>query len=324
MNITALNANNLFSEMFWNLKVSGIKSSSRNGEVIRFPSPVLTTILHPTERVLFHAGRDANPIFHLMESIWILAGRNDVAFLQQFNSKISQYSDDGERFNAPYGYRIRHQFGFDQLKAIIDHLEHTPNSRQAVMQLWDTADFNKSTLDKACNTQLIFEIQNGRLNMTTFSRSNDMWYGYAGANIVHFTIIQEFLAIALNVQIGEYRTISNNLHLYTKLYNAEEYVNNPPTSSDDFDYYSTGAVKPLDLYYGDWKTFLEECEIFCDAPFAPYDYKHEFFKHVAWPMAKVSQERKNKTSDGKSYADRIMASDWKVAVQQWIMRRDSK
>jgi thymidylate synthase len=324
MEIAAINVNDLFVEGLWRFKTCGVLNQTRNGEVYRIDEPVLTKIQNPTERVLFHGGRDANPIFHLMESIWILAGRNDVAFLQNFNSNIGQFSDDGVRFNAPYGHRMRRQFGFDQLKEIIDLIKHTPNTRQAVMQLWDTSDFNKSTLDKACNTSVMFSVVDGKLDMMITNRSNDFWWGYCGANPVHFSIIQEFVAIALGIPVGMYYTVSNNLHLYTKLYNALPLMLQPPTSSEDFDYYSTGAVQPMDLYYDDWESFLEECEVFCEAPLAYYDYKHEFFRHVARPMAYVSYDRKNKISDGTVYANQIMASDWKTAVQQWIMRRESK
>jgi len=105
-----------------------------------FPEPVTTTYLRPTERVLFHAGRDANPIFHLMEAIWMLAGRNDVAFLEQFNRTIGQYSDNGEVFNAAYGHRWRKHFGHDQLIEVINLLRKDPKSRQAVIQMWDDKD----------------------------------------------------------------------------------------------------------------------------------------------------------------------------------------
>ena len=96
MEITAINVNNLFVEGLWRFKTCGTLTQTRNGEAYRIDEPVLTKIQNPTERVLFYGKRDANPIFHLMESIWMLAGRNDVAFLQQFNSKIGQFSDDGE------------------------------------------------------------------------------------------------------------------------------------------------------------------------------------------------------------------------------------
>ena len=73
MEIIARNANDLFSNMLWHFKTSGVKSDSRNGPVLMINEPVLTRVNRPMERVLFFDGRDANPIFHLMESIWILA-----------------------------------------------------------------------------------------------------------------------------------------------------------------------------------------------------------------------------------------------------------
>jgi len=323
MEIKAINVNELFTDMLWRFKTSGIKVHTRNGPAIRIDEPVLTTIIEPTERVLFFDKRDANPIFHLMESIWMLAGRNDVAFLEQFNSTIKQFSDDGETFNAAYGHRMRKHFGFDQLKEVIKHLKKDTASRQAVIQLWDASDFNKSTKDKACNLQIVFAIVNGCLDITIFNRSNDFWWGYCGANPVHFSIIQEFVAIALEVPVGQYFTASNNLHLYTKLYNAQPYLENPP-SAEVFDAYSNGVVKPSILYHGDWELFLLECESFCNDPFKKGGFVNPFFEFVAQPMAMVSYERKNKISDGKAWAEKISASDWKLATQQYIMNREKK
>ena len=323
MEIKAINVNELFTDMLWRFKTSGIKVQTRNGPAIRIDEPVLTTIIEPTERVLFFAERDANPIFHLMESIWMLAGRDDVEFLKQFNSTIGQFSDDGVRFNAAYGHRMRKHFGFDQLKEVIKHLKTDSNSRQAVIQLWDASDFNKSTKDKACNTQLVFAVVNGCVDLTIFNRSNDFWWGYCGANPVHFSMIQEFVAIALELPVGQYFTVSNNFHLYTQLYNAQPYVENPP-SSEVFDAYSNGVVKPSVLYQGDWELFLTECEAFCNDPFKKSGFVNPFFEFIAQPMAMVAYERKHKISDGSYWADKISASDWKLATQIYIMNREKK
>ena len=76
---------------------------SRVGEVLVMPTPVTTVYQYPEERVLFNAKRDANPFFHLMEGLWMLAGRNDVEWITFFNSTFDQFSDDGETFNAAYG-----------------------------------------------------------------------------------------------------------------------------------------------------------------------------------------------------------------------------
>lgn len=323
MEIVVNNANQLFSEMFWKLKACGEPVQTRNGPAIRFPEPVLTRVKYPQQRVLFHPGRDAPHIFHLLESLWILSGRRDVAFLQQFNQNIGQFSDDGKVFNAAYGYRMRYHFGRDQLVEVIQQLRKDSETRQAVIQLWDNADLVKKTKDKCCNTQIIFEVFKGRLNMTVTSRSNDMFWGYAGANIVHFTVIQEFVAAAIGMHVGEYRTFTTNLHLYTELYDAKKYLTLPP-DSEVYDHYSSGQVRPSPLMLdGDYKGFLKDCERFCEDPFnQEAEYIHPFIKHVAQPMAMVSRVRKIKAGDGRGFAAKIRSEDWRRATIEWIARRE--
>jgi len=323
MEITANNVNGMFSEGLWRLKTCGVKSDSRNGPVVMINEPVLLTLNKPQERVLFYGERDCNPIFHLLESIHILAGRKDVSFLKQFNSTIGNYSDDGESFNAAYGFRARHHFGEDQLIGVINKLNSDRNTRQAVIQLWDAADLNKQTLDKACNTQLVFSITDDMLDLTVFNRSNDFIWGNTGANAVHFSIWQEFVAIATNSRIGKMRTVSNNLHIYLDLYPKFNKFLDCPPDSESYDMYQQG-VKPTKLMFNnDWVSWLEDAEAFCNNPFKYDNSQYSFFTEVAHPMAMISYERKNKISDGMKWADRVEAEDWRIAAQDWIERRET-
>lgn len=327
MEITARNVNYAFVEIFWKLRALRLDPvPTRNGPALVLPEPVVTTYLNPDERVLFNLDRDANPIFHLMESIWMLAGRNDVAFLSQFNSNMVNFSDDGVTFNAAYGYRWRKHFGFDQIAEVIRVLSSDPGSRQAIVQIWDSADLYKKTKDKACNMQIIFDIREGRLNMSVINRSNDIWWGAYGANAVHFSFLQEFVARALSVPLGVYRQHSHNLHLYTDLYDAGKNIASPPHEHDGGKYSGWGVkVRPYPIMDNDdWQTFLSECEFFCDNPFNDaHPYTHSFFRCVALPMAMVSRSRKLKVSDGRDWADRIQAEDWRLAAHNWINKRES-
>lgn len=253
----------------------------------------------------------------------MLAGRQDVEFLRQFNSKIGQFSDDDRIFNAAYGYRWRHHFGHDQLIEVVEMLRADPNTRQAVIQIWDHHDLVKPTKDKACNTQVIFDTRNHRLNMTVFNRSNDIWWGAYGANAVHFSVLQEFVAIATGFKVGMYRQVSNNFHLYTELYDATKYIANPPRVVE-FDPYYNGEVTPSPLFKGDYRSFLLECEEFCEYPYSsnPSRYQHDFFNQVACPMAMVSLTRRNKLGDGMEYAKSVTATDWRRATMDWVDRRE--
>jgi len=328
MEIRAYNVNHAFEEVFWALKrvnprMDPEPEQTRNGPVWAFPEPTIITYDNPCERVLFHSGRDANPMFHLMESLWILAGRNDVGFLGQFNSRIRQYSDNGSEFNAAYGYRMRKHFGSDQLLDTIKTLRDDPKTRQAVITLWDVADLTKSTLDKACNMQVVFDRRAGALNMTVFNRSNDLWWGALGANAVHFSFLQEFVALALGEDVGRYRQVSNNMHLYTELYDAGQYLKHPPMW-EEFDLYSSGQVEHMPMMSnGDYMGFLSDCELFCNNPRSTANrYNHEFFHEVAYPMAMISFDRKQRIGTGRPWADKIAASDWRRACLDWIDRRE--
>lgn len=324
MEITARNVNHAFADIFVRLKIYNLEpQETRNGKALVFPEPVVTTYMRPTERVLFDAGRDANPIFHLMEAIWMIAGRNDVGFLTQFNRRMVDFSDDSEIFNAAYGFRWRNHFGHDQLDEVIRLLRRDPTSRQAVIQIWDSADLQKSTKDKACNTQVVFDTRAGALNMSVFNRSNDIWWGAYGANAVHFSFLQEFVAHALGLPVGRYWQISHNFHLYTDLYNCQPYLANPPKLDDLYD---RGIVRPYPIMANnDYRLFMFECEVFCEDPFnTKLHYANPFFNEVARPMALVSKARRDKTSSGLEFANEIKAEDWRAATIQWIEKREKK
>lgn len=324
MELNVRNVNVAIEEALWALKSMAVRESSRNGEVLVFPEPVMTTYQYPDERVLFWPARDANPIFHVMEAIWMIAGRDDVEFVKYFNSRMSNFSDNGSTLNGAYGHRWRKRFGDDQLVELIRHLKEDPTSRRAVLTMWGpTQDLmNLTSKDVCCNTQAYFEIRGGKLNMTVLCRSNDLVWGAYGANAVHFSFLHEFIAAALDVPLGVYRQFSHNLHLYTELYDFKKYIDCPPAI---FDPYATGEVRPRPIMdSSDWGGFLRDCERFCCAPFdPPRGYRHSFFPEVAHPMAMVVNVRKEKTGDGRYWAARIGAEDWKRATMEWIERRES-
>jgi len=329
MEIRAYNVNGALADALWALKAGNYEpEQTRNGPVIAFPEPVTTIYSRPQERVLFAAKRDAPCIFHLMESIWILAGRQDVGFLQQFNSRISQFSDDGETFNAAYGHRARHHFGQDQLLSVIEMLRKDPGTRQAILQLWDSDDLTRKTLDRACNMSVVFDCRFGMLNMTVFNRSNDILFGAYGANAVHFSFLQEFVAHAVGIPIGVYRQVSNNLHLYLNNgYDGYDIIANVIEFDNELnDLYATGQVSPEPIMRDSrYLHFLDDCEVFCNRPFDPdVVYHHQFFHNVAHPLAMVSKVRKDKIGTGEEWAARITASDWRRAAQDWIARREAK
>lgn len=338
MEIKVRNVNDAVARGFHYLIQKGVKEESRNGDVLVFPEHMVTVYSNPNERVLFSHLRDANPFFHLMESLWMLYGRDDLAFPVQFNKRFAEYSDDGNMVHGAYGFRWRNSFGFDQLTAVINELKKNPKSRRCVLSMWDPTPHSvggKDDLfmamnggkDVPCNTHAYFNILNGKLNMTVCCRSNDVVWGAYGANVVHFSVLQEYIAAAVGVGLGTYTQMSNNYHAYTDIYNRNE-LNAISIEAHRTDWYSKENVKPAPLVNTSILEWDKDLELFFsnrpDFFVDPLAYSDRFFSHTVQPMYQAWMERKNKQGTGIELAKMIEAQDWRIACVEWIQRREIK
>jgi thymidylate synthase len=105
---------------------------SRVGPV-RDMGPALLEFTQPQHQLLFLRGRKYNPFFSLVESSWVLSGRNELSDLRAVISGYSKFSDDGDSLNGAYGFRMRRYFGIDQVSESISLLKKNSESRRAVI-----------------------------------------------------------------------------------------------------------------------------------------------------------------------------------------------
>lgn len=316
INIVGRNVNDALTAGLWQMKVNSKSYPSRNGPVLRANSPVCTTYLIPTERVVFEARRDANPVFHLMEALWMLAGKYDLAWLVQFNAKMADYGKNNVQWGA-YGHRWWGFFGHNQIEAVIKELRARPDSRRAVIGMWDpTLDLIHGGVDVPCNTHIYFDIVDGALEMTVCCRSNDLLWGAYGANAVHFSVLQEVIAHELKVSVGEYRQFSNNFHIYTDLPMAQDFLLSPPDG--DFNHYVSGqaTVQPL-LLAGETYAALQADCMQLVSPNGLTTWKTKFVREVAAPLRDSYLARKA----GLPYTVPSGTVDWFVAYREWLDRR---
>lgn len=314
LEIRVRNVNEALPKAMMYLSAGGEKVRSRGMETLEYPTPVCTTYERPLERVLFEPLRDANPFFHVMESLWILAGRNDVAFPAKYNSKLAQYSDDGKLFHGAYGHRLRHDK--DQLDAAIAKLKREPDSRQVVLQIWDSRkDLNIKSNDIPCNDMIFLKIRHGKLRMTVLNRSNDAIWGAYGANAVQFSFLQEYLASMIGVEVGEYRQVSDSLHVYTDNPQWEKLRRLPQVYTDPYH----GKLRPKPLV-DDPISFDMELEAFMSGQTSFY-WHNSFFPGVAIPMQNVWEAHKA-NKEGWKQVDFITAGDWQKACKEWLERRE--
>ncbi len=335
--ITARNVNDAVVKGAQLMKEGGLHQDSRGGGTLEYPEPVCTVYERCCERVLFDPVRDANPFFHLMEALWMLAGRRDVAWLSRFNARMAEYSDDGVVFNAAYGYRWRQQFllkpasggvSSDQLSVIVELLRADPDSRRAVLQIWDAeADLGVNSRDLACNTQAMFKVRGGRLNMTISNRSNDIVWGCYGANAVQFSMLLEYMAARIGVEPGIYRQVSDSYHAYhdtwpkisdiAARFRGDPYVQGEvsvyPLVADPL-HFDAELVRwfenpPDDLSFAQWEAEATT-------------WRNPYFLRVATPVHNSWLAYKRKDREGADqWLDRCAATDWQRAAREWLQRR---
>lgn len=386
MHLVYRNVNEAFANLVKDIHsgdIETVRKDSRNGPVLMVEEPVTITYMKPIERVLFNRARDANPFFHLYESLWMLGGHRDLASLKYFVSTFDQFSDDGIILNGAYGYRwingacsycngeggigydedgcanedkclVCHGEGvIDQLKILAEHLIKKPESRRAVLQMWNVKDDLMkidTSKDVCCNLSACFSIRTQELSnpynrtfksdglggvtetttfhtttrkyldMTVFNRSNDMIWGTLGANAVHFSFLQEYMASALNAEVGKYSQISNNMHVYEKNFKPEEWLADETT-----DLYALGVVNNLPLvedlwqFQGELAAFTATCPK--KAPLKEL-FEEKFFVKVAFPMIESFRLHKEKDyCSALSKAEEIEAVDWKFAAINWLKKR---
>lgn len=213
---------------------------SRGGNV-RELLDVKTIVNNPYRRCVGGYGRNINIFFLLAEAMWIATGRKDVEFLTIFNSKMAYFSDNGETFHAPYGWRLRHwgiasesesmDPGFDQVGEAVRLLSADPETRQVVMSIWNPRfDLGVKSKDLPCNDIVMLKIRNGKLVTTVQNRSNDLHWGLP-TNIFQFSFLTEIMSLCLGIELGVQTHNSQSLHIYewnktaeqmAKLYTTEE------------------------------------------------------------------------------------------------------
>lgn len=176
---------------------------------------------NPRDRWITSRTPAINPAFALAEVVWIIRGRNDSAFLNYFNSKLSDFAGKGETYHGAYGYRLKHALKFDQLEAAYHALRANPDSRQVVLQIWNgETDFPIEhgapvAPDVPCNVIAMLKVRDGRLEWTQIMRSNDLFLGFVH-NVVQFTFVQEVVAGWLGLEPGPYHHFSDSMHVYER------------------------------------------------------------------------------------------------------------
>lgn len=195
-------------------------TQGRTGETFELLHTIIS-IENPRQKWIYDRVPPISIGFALAELVWIMNGEDYSGIINYWNPSLTKYAGKEGHYHGAYGKRIRSHFGFDQLEKAYDVFLSNPESRQVVIQIYDTkSDF---PLDKGlprnsdipCNVCSLLKIRKGKLEWSQIMRSNDLLLGMP-YNFVQFTSMQEILAGWLGLKIGAYVHYSDSLHLYCR------------------------------------------------------------------------------------------------------------
>lgn len=340
LSIRARNVNDAIAMGMTHLHHGGAPQACRSNiggsSTLEFPTCVATTYENPRERVLWHPVRDANPFFHFFEALWIIAGRNDVEFLQQFNKRIADVSDDGAVFHGAYGHRLRHMRDFDQIEHCINLLRADPDTRRAVLQIWDARyDLgNTASKDLPCNDMVMLKVREGALNIMVCNRSNDIVWGKYGANVVQFSMLQEYMAARLGVNVGRYTHVTDSFHVYDTNPFWQAFMHAIGDGADPMRWFgkdpycdAVGEVYPYPLFEEAASGAFDRdlAAFFARGLMVHHYYETTAFNEVVIPLYRVHRAyREGDFTAAMTILVNCAPCDWRVACGMWLARRTAK
>jgi thymidylate synthase len=161
--------------------------------------------------------RKAVPGIGAVEACQLMSGTSFPDLVMMVGPQFKNYAEDNGIFHGAYGPRTNGQY-----HAVIERLKNDPDSRQAVVTIWNPQyDLQWNKRDYPCTILHQFRIRDNKLNMSVYMRSNDVWLG-AAYDFFQFTRVQIAMASVLGIEPGKYAHHVGSLHIYEQHYGVAE------------------------------------------------------------------------------------------------------
>ncbi|AKJ72610.1 thymidylate synthase [Gordonia phage GMA2] len=148
-----------------------------------------------------------SPLLGLMEGAQLVGSLARPRLMDTLWPKYAAYTDH----HGDYGDRVGYG---DQIQYVVDTLIKTPDSRRAILNLWQPLqDTQPGFTDYPCTLNIGFRIREDRLNMSVTMRSNDIWRG-ASSDFIQFSMLHQTVAALVGIEPGKYFHNAYSLHLY--------------------------------------------------------------------------------------------------------------
>lgn len=167
------------------------------------------------------------------ELLWFLQGDTNIGYLRDNGVSIwDEWADEQGNLGPVYGHQWRRWQGksgeeIDQIKAILQQLRETPDSRRMIVSAWNVADIPQMKLPP-CHALFQFYVADGRLSCQLYQRSADIFLGVP-FNIASYALLTLMIAQVSGLQPGEFVHTLGDAHLYLNhLEQAREQLSRSP------------------------------------------------------------------------------------------------
>jgi thymidylate synthase len=205
--IVSDNINELYKEAILNIENEFDYLSHPRGKHIKERLATQHVLTNPRDCLVTIKERKLNYQFAIIEKFEYLFGKHDPIRLVAYNSNLKNYEGIYNYFDGNYAQRFNYW-----LDHIYQILKNDPDSRQAVISIYDTTARHQS-LDIPCTLNLQFFIRNQELSLITTMRSNDLLWGFP-YDVNAFCFLLEVMACWLGVEIGTYIHQVGSMHIY--------------------------------------------------------------------------------------------------------------
>jgi len=163
------------------------------------------------------------------EFAWYLSNDADKEYINPYIDAYNQEEAENNKILGGYGPRIfnENDNGISQFDRIIEQINQRQKTKQAYLVVSDSFDY-KVRVEKhsspPCTIGLHFIVRENKLNLTVYMRSNDAYFGLPH-DLFCFTMLQELVALKVNIPVGTYSHVCTSMHIYKTHYErVSEYL----------------------------------------------------------------------------------------------------
>jgi thymidylate synthase len=202
---------------FRSLTRDGIQAAPRGLETHELLGQSFT-LTNPRNRIVRSPARNWSLPLALGEFCWHASASTNVEILAYYTPRWRDFSADGHDVaRSCYGHRIFSPgpSGHSRWQDLLRLLRADPATRRAVIDLSDTDTPDAFAVDSSCTSSFHALNRDSRLHVIVHMRSNDVVWGLP-YDVFLFTMLQEMLALELNLRLGCYLHVAGSLHIYDR------------------------------------------------------------------------------------------------------------